>query len=400
MTDGPGSPSPLYTPVLGMPSARVFTTDPESQRVIRQALSDLGLEDFAVAEGNAGTAAAALRTVRSPKLLVVDITGVDDMLAGLRQLAEVCEPDTSVVAIGERNDIVLYRQLRQAGVSEYFFKPLVRDRITACCHDILADQIDQPGTAAGKLVFVLGVGGGTGATTIATNAAWHQAEEQQRWTLLLDLDVQSGDAALQLDTAPTRALQEALEDPSRVDKLFLERGVIHVTERLHLLASLEPLNACFHITDEAVGQILDQLLRRYRLVIADLPAAAATCLPLTLQRPGVCLLTASASLTCARDMARWRDLLGPNTRERRTLQVLNHTAAYGGLPDAEFTRASGQAPDAIIGYDRQLAEAANFGTRAMQECSGFNADLARMLADLTGDQIKKPPSLFKRIFGR
>ncbi len=140
-------------------------------------------------------------------------------------------------------------------------------------------------------------------------------------------------------------------------------------------------------------------MRRYRLVIVDLPAAVAASLPRTLQLPSTCLLIGNASLTSARDMARWRELLGPNTRERRTLQVLNHTAAHGGLPLAEFTRACGQAPDIVIGYDRDLADAANFGTRAMQKCAVFRADLVRMLHDLTGERLKSRSSFFKRIFG-
>ncbi len=232
MTEAPGSPSPLYTPVTGTPSAMVYAADPASGRVIRQALSDLGLEDAVITEGNAGTAAAALAKLPSPRLLVVDIAGVEDPMASLRQLAEVCEPSTGVVAIGDRNDIVLYRLLKQAGISEYFFKPLIRDRVTSCCHDILAGQTDQPGAVMGKLIFVLGVRAGAGATTIATNAAWYQAGTRLRWTVLLDLDLQCGDAALQLDATPGHALREAFEEPGRVDKLFLERGAIHVAERL------------------------------------------------------------------------------------------------------------------------------------------------------------------------
>ena len=55
--------------------------------------------------------------------------------------------------------------------------------------------------------------------------------------MLVDLNMDSGDAALELAASPTNALHEALESPERVDKLFLERGALHAGDRLDLLAS-------------------------------------------------------------------------------------------------------------------------------------------------------------------
>ena len=400
MIGTPGSSTSHLAAAGAAPRVRVFVSDQDSEGVIRQSLGDLAIEDTMITSGNIKTAAIALAKQPSPRLLIVDITGVDDPVACVEELADVCEPDIGVVAIGTSNDIALYRQLKHAGVIEYFFKPLVRDQVARSCHDILTNQLDQPSLYAGNLIFVVGVRGGVGATTLATNAAWYLAETRQRWTLLLDLDLQGGDAALQFDAAPGRALREAFEHPERVDKLFLERGTTRVIARLNLLASLEPLGDIVEGSEDAVRSLLESLLRRYRAVFVDIPASAAACLPQVLQMPSTCVLVANASLTAARDMARWREQVGPNTRERRTLHVLNHTAAHGGLPEAEFARASGQAPDIVIPYDRELADAANFGTRATQKCAGFKRGLVQMLHNVTGEPIERPASMFKRIFTR
>ena len=42
----------------------------------------------------------------------------------MHDLAELCEPGVTMIAIGDRNDIGLYRDLVQAGVSEYIVKPV------------------------------------------------------------------------------------------------------------------------------------------------------------------------------------------------------------------------------------------------------------------------------------
>ena len=380
------------------PRVRVFVNDQDSEAVIRQALGDLSLDDFTIGAGSISTATALLGKNASPRLLVIDITGMDDPVSNVLALAEVCEPGVGVVAIGESNDIGLYRQLKHAGVTEYFFKPLIRDQLARSFNDVLTDRLDQSSLFSGRLIFILGVRGEVGATTVAANAAWQVAETRQRWTMMVDLDLQTGDAALLFDAKPGHALREAFERPERVDKLFLERGAIHVTKRLNLLAALEPLGSAVEGSEEGVRMLLDNLLRRYRLVIVDLPATTAECLPKVLQMPSTCVLVANPSLTAARDIVRWREFIGPNTQERRTLQVLNHTAAHGGLTEAEFGRAAGQAADIVIPFDKDLAVAANLGIPAMQKCAAFRTGIGHVLHQAAGEPVEKPASLLKRIF--
>src|SRR5438034_10896014 len=71
-----------------------------------------------------------LMAQRSPHLLIVDISGVDLPLSQIHTLADVCEPGVTVIAIGDRNDVGLFRDLTEAGVSDYIVKPLTRDLLT------------------------------------------------------------------------------------------------------------------------------------------------------------------------------------------------------------------------------------------------------------------------------
>lgn len=393
MTEAHGRAAP------DVPTTRVFVKDDDSEGVIRQSLNDIGVDDARFTKGTVETATATLTKEASPRLLVVDISGVDDPVARVNELADVCEPGIGVIVVGERNDIILYRDLRRAGVVEYLFKPLVRDLVTRTCNSILTEHLAQPSARTGKLVFVVGVRGGAGATTIATGTAWYLAEIRQRWIMLVDLDLQGGDAALHLDVTPTHALREAFEHPERVDKLFLERGVTRVTSRLDLLASLEPLTDSIGFSDDTLLPLLDKVLHRYRFVFVDLPAHIATRAIRTLHLPSICILVSTASLASARDVARWRSYIGKNTPERRTLHVLNQSSAHGGLQVPEFTRAAGQAPDIVIGYDRELAGAANLGVVATQKCPVLKRGIVRMLHDLMGEPVEEPSSLLARIFG-
>jgi len=383
------------------PTARVFVSDQDSQGVIRQSLGDLGIEDAEYTTGRVEAATATLAKQASPRLLIVDLSGVDDPIARMEELNEKCEPDVGVIAIGERNDIILYRRLKDMGVAEYFFKPLVRDIFKRACNRILygaREHSSSPRT--GKLIFVIGVRGGVGATMIAASAGWHLAQARQQWVMLIDLDLQHGDAALQLDATPSHALREALESPDRVDKLFVERGRIRVTDRLDLFASLEPLSDTFAVPGEdAVLSLFGKLVHRYRYIFVDLPPYVAVGMMRLLHQPSTCLLVSDGGLSSAREVVRWREWIGPNTPERTTLHILNMHGADRALPDKEFMRAVEHEPDVIIPYSSEVAAASILGVKAIQKCATLDRGLSQLLRIVAGEAEAPPPSLFKRIFG-
>jgi pilus assembly protein CpaE len=216
---------------------------------------------------------------------------------------------------------------------------------------------------------------------------------------LLDLDIFGGDAALQLDSTPSHALTEALERPDRVDQIFLDRGTIHVTPRLDLLASLEPLGETLAIDEHAVLSLLDVLLNRYRYVFVDLPVAVASKLPQVLHLPSLCILVSDASLAAARDIARWREMLGPNLPDRTTIHILNQNGAAGSLPDDDFTRIVGAAPDIVVPYNREIEAATTLGIKGVRSCAPLRRSLAPIFRQLAGEEPEPAPSLLARLFG-
>ena len=259
------------------PTALAFARDRDSEGIIRQCFTDLGVPNGVIMSGDVQVAIEELSHRTSPRLLIVDVSEIHDPVEALKHLADVCDPNTGVLVIGDRNDISLYRQLKDAGIIEYFFKPLVAQLVMRACNGILTGNPESRGAGTGRLTFMLGVRGGVGSTTIAVNAAWNLAEGRRRRTLLLDLDLLAGDAALQLDSAPSHALREALEHPERVDELYLERAVTRVSDRLTMLASLEPLNEPVAPDEAAVLSLMEKLQRRYRYVFVDLPGASVIC---------------------------------------------------------------------------------------------------------------------------
>ncbi len=382
------------------PRALVYVRDQDSEGVFRQALSDLGASDVVFKIGDAAAALAELSTHASPQLVVADVSGESDPVDRARELVGACEPSTRVVIVGDANDIRLYRDFRNAGAAEYFFKPLVTAVVVRTCRALLSDTPIEERSRTGRLIFVAGVRGGVGGTTVAVKTALKLSQSPPRPVLLLDLDIQSGDAALQLDAVPNHALREALERSDRVDDLFLERGLIHVTPRLDLLASLEPIEELVVFRDEALMALLDNLAHRYRYLVVDVPVFRAFSLWRALHLPSVLLLVSDASLVSARDVARWRSALGPNSSERTTLHVMNMAGAPGSLPVDEFIRGAGGPPDVVIPFSREVAATSNLGARTSRGGAALDHALGPLLRRITGQpEPSSKLSFFARLVG-
>jgi pilus assembly protein CpaE len=388
-----------------MPHAMVYVRDSDSEGLIRQALSDLGVSDAAFRAGGMAKAIADLSAGPSPRLLIVDVSDLADPTEPMAQLIGLCHPSTGVVVIGQSNDIRLYRALKDAGAAEYFFKPLVTALVSRACGAILNNEQEptqgqgQPSPRTGRLILVMGARGGVGVTSIAVRTAWRLSMHPPRQVVLVDLDLQCGDAVLQLDATPNHALREALDRADRVDDLFLERGIIHITDRLDLFAALEPLDQDPTFTEDALLSLLDTLRRRYRYVVVDIPTHRAVALKRVFHLPSLIMLVSDAGLASAREVARLRQLLGPNSPERTVMHILNKKGAAGALTLEDFTRGAGQAPDVIIPWSREIAVAANLGVKIKPDCPALDHALGPVFARVAGEGAESSHKLFSKWLG-
>ena len=126
------------------------------------------------------------------------------------------------------------------------------------------------------MAAVIGVRGGAGATTVATSLAWLMGEKLRRSTALLDLDVHFGTGALSLDLEPGRGLTDAIENPSRIDGLFIERAMVKASEKLAVLSAEAPINQPMLTDGSAILPAAGRNAERVR-VHRHRPAAGNAC---------------------------------------------------------------------------------------------------------------------------
>src|SRR5512147_3164355 len=304
-----------------------FVTDEETAEMLRPIAVEHGWSPEKVNKGGLRNAVQTLSVSASPSILFVDLSESADPLNDINALAEVCEPGTIVIAAGTVNDVRLYRDLVASGIHDYLLKPFTVDQLRdtfAHAQMILSGprgeaHVDKPHVMAA----VIGVRGGVGASTIATSLAWLLGEKAHRSTALLDLDVHFGTGALALDLEPGRGLTDAIENPSRIDGLFIERAMIRANEHLAILSADTPISSPLMNDGSAFLQLEEEFRQAFEMTVIDLPRNMLINFPHLLADVNVVLLATEMTLAGARDAIRILSWLKTNAPHAQPMVVAN-----------------------------------------------------------------------------
>lgn len=354
-------------PAVEVPAdALAFALDGESRAIIAtQFGTDAGSRIF---EGDVRAAIEHLSQYGSPPLLIVDISESDDPMADLDGLADVCTPGTVVIALGAANDVSLYRRLRAAGVADYLVKPLTTDTLGETLRSSLSPaQLNEPQTIQGKLVYVVGARGGSGASTLATNLAAVLARDSNKKVGLIDLDLQFGTVALQLDVEASQGLREALENPDRIDSMFVDSAASVIGERLHVMATEEGIGEPAYFDAEHLTAFLAQMRQHYELLVVDLPLHETAHLWPAIGTATKLVIVTDLSLSGLRDTGRLIAAAKDHIDASRVVLVANRVGSdrHGAIDQAEFERALERKFDFVVPDDPKAAGAASRAGKAV-----------------------------------
>ena len=107
-----------------------FASDEASATLLHEALIGTLHENNQIHVIDFRASLAILGAMRTPEIILVDLSGEDQPVNALMELAEVVEPGTTVLAIGEGQNVSFYRTVtRGMGIAEFLFKPLSSESI-------------------------------------------------------------------------------------------------------------------------------------------------------------------------------------------------------------------------------------------------------------------------------
>ena len=346
-----------------------FVCDETTAEIVRPIAVEMGWVPEKVNKGGLRNAVQSLSVSASPQILFVDLSESGDPLNDINALAEVCEPGTVVIAAGQVNDVRLYRDLVVSGIQDYLLKPLspdmLREAFTHAQTVLNAPKlVDAGGERPHCSTAFIGARGGVGASTLATSVAWILSEKGARTTALLDLDVHFGTGALALDLEPGRGLTDAIENPSRIDGLFIERAMVKASETLSVLSAEAPINSPVLTDGAAFYQLQEEMRAAFECTIVDLPRNMLVLHPHLITDVQVAVVVTELTLAAARDSIRILSWLKSNAPQTQVFVVANkmHMSGQIEISRKDFEGSIERKIDFVVPFDQKLgAQAAKLG---------------------------------------
>jgi pilus assembly protein CpaE len=285
-------------------------------------------------------------------------------LAAIRELTRA-----PIVLISSSEASALLSEALEADVADVLILPQLIENVVfavrKACHTPARPENLAP-SAEGSIVTVFSPKGGTGKTAIATNLGASLVRDEDKRTLLLDLDLQFGDAAIMLGLEPDKTIFDLVVAPGELDTDKLAGYTVKHSCGLDILpAPLRPEDAEL-VTESKVGRLLEVARYSYEMIMVDTSPFFHGPMLSTLDRTDRLLLVASLDIPTLKNVR-----LGLQTLELlsfprdRVRVVLNRSNDKVGIKQRQVEEALESEVWKSIPTDRAVPLSVNRGVPAV-----------------------------------
>jgi pilus assembly protein CpaE len=182
---------------------------------------------------------------------------------------------TTVMVYSAKADPEMLLNCMRAGAREFLTIPIDPDIMAeslvraAARRPAVQPTIPDKKKVGGRLLAFMGAKGGTGVTTLACNFAVALAQEPGESTLLIDLDLPLGDAALNLGILAEYSTISALQAADRLDGSLLSRLLVKHSSGVFVLAAPGRFQK-YQVTNAAIDQLMEVARQEFDNVVIDL----------------------------------------------------------------------------------------------------------------------------------
>jgi pilus assembly protein CpaE len=337
-----------------------------------------------------------LRDLRGvdPELILLDLE--PDPVLGIKfaQFLTEQSPGRRILAIGPNPSSDQLLAALRAGISEYLPKPVTREALSGAIDGLTrklrTSAAGSPGQP-GRLFAIFSGKGGSGSTTVATNLAIYLHQLTGRRMLLVDLDLELGEIALQLGVEPRFNFIDMVRNFHRMDADLLASFIEHHPSGVHLLSAPYHPQKTEVVTGDQIARILGFLKQHYDYVIVDTSKSFSPPTLATFEQADQIFLVTTVDVPSLRNIARCLPLLTQMAApaEDRLRLVLNRYLDDGIIRIPDVERTLGVKVYQTIGNDYDaIVRSINTGTPIILDReSRFAHDIRMLGAAISGFQV-------------
>lgn len=205
-----------------------------------------------------------------PSAVVINLGHMGEPALKLVQRMAAESPATAVICASRDCSPDLILHSLRAGARDFIRLPIDEDELNTVVErtaEFAAQHASDEPKMRGKAIAVFSSKGGCGCSLIATNLALVQNTP----TVLVDLNLQSGDLELMLGVRPKFSLADVVENRDRLDDALLASYLTTHSANLALLAAPIKAETAEDIEPKHVYEVMELLRQRFETVIIDTP---------------------------------------------------------------------------------------------------------------------------------
>jgi Flp pilus assembly CpaE family ATPase len=254
-------------------------------------------------------------------------------------------------------------------------------------------QVETP-VHHGRVITVFSPKGGTGKTVVSTNLAVSLAKNEGKKTLLLDLDLQFGDAAIVLGLEPTKTIYDLVAAPGELDSEKLAGYVTRHACGLDVLAApLRPEDAEL-VVESKVTALLEVARSSYEAIVVDTSPFFHGAMLATLDRTDELVVLCGLDVPTLKNVRLALETLQQlSFPESRVRYVMNRASSNVGLKTREVEEGLKVKVGHELPLDRTVQLCVNRGEAVV--LSEPRCDFSRALQPLVKQVVPKAPSAAK-----
>lgn len=304
--------------------------EPETAAALANIRTDGLGADIKLIDSGLAAFAANGPSLRRADVVIVEIDPDNAAaLAALEQFASVSGARLPVIAAARDLTISATRRLMRSAIADVLPIPFTLEELGQAL-DTARGRLTHlrsgsGGVRTGNIIAFHGALGGIGTSMIATQVAQMWAED--RSVLLIDLDVQRGNAALYMNLKPRLTITDLLEAEDRLDVEFLRMVAERHQSGASVIATPGDMMAIDAITPEFVDRLLDLCVQNFDLVLLDLPGTWIDWTASAMQKSDVVVLVTQMTVSGVQQARRQLDVMEANGLGDRVRVVMNRMTA-------------------------------------------------------------------------
>lgn len=239
----------------------------------------------------------------APDLLLVEGLAAGDKNWPLLERLALAMPSMVIAVLSDNQTPEYLRMAMRAGVREVLVPGSGElPRLIARVEQNLAHG---PAHEKGRIIAFLPAKGSSGCTFITTSLAYSLASRFGKRVLLLDLNLQVGDAAFFLsDKNPAFSLADVCQEVHRLDASMLAASAVQVLPNFSILASPGDAEKAMQVKPEHVARVIKAAVQHYDYVLLDLDRALDAVTLVALDNADLIMPVMQQSLPYLRDGVR------------------------------------------------------------------------------------------------